>query len=77
MRCLFDYFSRFAKNFICYIFQKHASKDHLTQGNLLKTMLLNEKQSNLEREMYEISLYTPNIFHLGQESMFAKHTFTF
>ena len=77
MRCLFGYFSRFVKNFICYIFQKQASKDHLTQGNLLKTMLLNEKQSDLEREMYEISLYTPNIFHLGQELMFAKHTFTF
>ena len=40
-------------------------------------MLLNEKQSNLEREMYEISLYIPNIFHLGQELMFAKHNFTF
>ena len=25
---------------------------HLAQGNLLKTTLLNEKQSNLEKEMY-------------------------
>ena len=41
-------------------FRKQASKDHLTQGNLLKTTLLNEKQSNLEKEMYGkyISLYT-------------------
>ena len=33
-------------------FQKQASKGHLTQGNLLTTTLLNEKQSNLEKEMY-------------------------
>ena len=34
--------------FFATFFQKQDSKDHLTQGNLLKTMLLNEKQSNLE-----------------------------
>ena len=35
-----------------------TSKDHLTQENLLKTTLLNEKQSNLEKEMCgNISLY--------------------
>ena len=67
---LFDYFSRFVNNFLCYFFQKQAPKDHLTQGNL-KTTLLNEKQSNFEKEMYEISLYTPNIFHLGLEVMFT------
>ena len=40
-------------------FQKRASKDHLTQGDLLKTALLNEKQSNLEKEMHgNISLYS-------------------
>ena len=40
-------------------FQKQASKDHLTQGDLLKTALLNEKQSNLEKEMHgNISLYS-------------------
>ena len=40
-------------------FQKQASKSHLAQGNLSKTMLWNEKQSNLEKEMYEnISLYS-------------------
>ena len=72
MRRLFDYFSRFINNFLCYIFQKQASKDHLTQGNLLKTTLINEKQYNLEKEMY-----TPNIFQLGQEVMLTKHTFTF
>ena len=56
---LSDYFSRFVKNFLCYFFQKQASKDHLTQGNLLKAMLLNEKQSNLEKGMYgNISLYS-------------------
>ena len=39
-------------------FQKQASKDHLTPGNLLKTTLVNEKQSNLEKEMYgNIALY--------------------
>ena len=59
MRWLFDYFTRLAKDFLCYFFQKQPSKDHLTQGNLLKTMLLNEKQSNLEKEMHEnISLYS-------------------
>ena len=52
MHWLFDYFLRFVKNFTCYFFQKQASKDYLTQGNLLKTTLLNEKQSNLEKEMY-------------------------
>ena len=33
-RWLFDYFSRFVKTFLCYFFQKQASKDCLTQGNL-------------------------------------------
>ena len=47
---LFDYFSRFVKKFLCYLYQKQGSKDHLTQGNLLKTTL-NEKQSNLEKEI--------------------------
>ena len=55
----FDYFLRFVKNFLCYFFQKQATKDHLTQGNLLKTTLLNEKQSNLDKEMYG------NIFFLS------------
>ena len=45
--------------FFATFFQKQASKDHLTQGNLLKTKLLNEKQSNLEKEIYgNISLYS-------------------
>ena len=58
MRSLFDYFLRFVNIFPCYFFQKQASKDHLTQGNLLKAILLNGKQSNLEKEMHEsISLY--------------------
>ena len=44
--------------FLAIFFQKQASKDHLTQGNLLKAILLNGKQSNLEKEMHEsISLY--------------------
>ena len=49
---LFDYFLRFVKNFLCCFFQKQATKDHSTQGILLKTTLLNEKQSNLDKEMY-------------------------
>ena len=51
MHWLFEYFLRFVKNFICF-FEKQVSKDDLTQGNLLKTTLLNEKQSNLEKETY-------------------------
>ena len=44
--------------FFATFFQKQASKYHLTQGNLLKTTLFNEKQSNPEKEMYQnISLY--------------------
>ena len=70
----FIIFLRFVKNFLYYFFQKQASKDCLTQGNLLKTTLLNEI---LKRKCMEIFLYTPNIFHLGQEWMFAKYTFTF
>ena len=59
MPWLFDYFSRFVQNFLCYLFQTQASKDHITQGNLLKVTLLKEKQSNLEKEMYRnISLYS-------------------
>ena len=54
--------------FFVAFFQKWASKDHLTQGNLLKTKLLNEKQSNLEKEMYgNISLY-PQYFSPGTGS---------
>ena len=49
---LFDYFLRFVKNILCYFYQRQGLKDHLTQGNLLKTTL-NEKQSNLEKEIYE------------------------
>ena len=43
--------------FPCYFFQKQASKDHLTQGTLLKATL-NENKNNLEKEMYgNISLH--------------------
>ena len=56
---LIIYFSKFVKDCLCYFFQKQASKDHLTQGILLKIMLLNEKQSNVEKKMYgNNSLYT-------------------
>ena len=59
MRWLFDYFTRFVNIFLCCFFWKQASKDHLTQGNLFKTTLLHEKQSNLENEIYgDISLYS-------------------
>ena len=54
--------------FFAAFFQKQASKDHLIQGNLLKTMLLNEKnKAILKRKYMKISLYTSNIFHLAQE----------
>ena len=36
-----------------------------------------KKQSNLEKEIYmKISLYTPNIFHVREEVMFIKDTFS-
>ena len=58
-------------------FQKLASKDLLTQGNLLKTTLLNEKQSNLEKEMYgNISLYS-QYFSPGAGSNVHKTYFYF
>ena len=62
--------------FLLLFFQKQASEDHLIQGNLLKAMLLNEKnKAVLKRKYVKISLYTPNIFHMGQEVMFTnKHT---
>ena len=51
MHWLFDYLLRFVNFFLCYFFSKTCfKKDYLTQGNLLK-MLLNEKQSHLEKEM--------------------------
>ena len=31
----------------------------------------------LKKKRMEISLYTSNIFHLGQDVMFTKHMFTF
>ena len=67
---------------ICYFsfatfFQKQASKYHLTQGNLLKTMLLNEKQSNVEEEIYgNIFLYS-QYFSPGAGSNVHKIYFYF
>ena len=56
---LFDYFSRFVKNFLCYFFQKQSSKDDSTQGNLINNVINNEKKGSLEKEMYgNISLYS-------------------
>ena len=63
--------------FYATFFQKQASKDHLTQGKLLKTMLFNKKQSNLEKKMYEnISLYS-QYFSPGTESNVHKTYFYF
>ena len=77
MHRLLIIFQDFLTFFLATFFQKEVSKDHSTQGNLLKTTLLNEKQNNLEnKKCMEISLYTPSTFHLGQEVMFTKHTFT-
>ena len=68
--------SRFVNIFLRYFFQKQASKDHLTQGNLSKATLLNEK-SNLEKDMYEnISLYS-QYFSRGAGSNFYKTYFYF
>ena len=59
MRYALIIFGDMLRIFFCYFFQKQASKDHLTQGNLLKTKLLNEKQSDLEKEIYgNISLFS-------------------
>ena len=62
--------------FFATFFQKQASKDHLTQS-FLKTMLLNEKQSKHEREMYgNISLYS-QYFSTKIESNVHKTYFYF
>ena len=36
-----------------------------------------KNKATLKSKCMEISLYTPNIFHLGQEVMLTKHAFTF
>ena len=65
------------KHFLCYFFQKQASKDHLNQGDLLKTTLLNEKQTNLEKEMHgNISLYL-QYFSIGAGNTVHKTCFYF
>ena len=74
---LFDYFLRFVKNLLCYFFQKQILKYCLTQGNLLKTMLLNEKQSNIEKEMYENILLYSKYFSPGAISNVHKTYFYF
>ena len=59
------------------LFSEAGFKDHSTQGNLLKRTLLNEKQSSLEKEMYEnISLYS-QYFSPGAESNVHKTYFYF
>ena len=63
--------------FFATFFQKQTSKDHLTLGNLLKTTLFNEKQSNLEKEMYaNVSLYC-QYFSPGTGSNVHKTYFYF
>ena len=52
-------FRDFSRVFFATFFKSRLQKINLTQGNFLKTTLLNEKQSNLEKEMYgNISLYS-------------------
>ena len=63
--------------FFAIFFQKQASKDHLTQGNLLKTTLLNEKQSNLEKEMYGNISLCSQYFSPGAGSNGLKTYFYF
>ena len=77
MSWLFNYFLGFAKNFLCYFSQKQASKDHLTQGNLSKATLLNEKQSNLEKEMYGNISLCSQYFSPGAGSNLPKTYFYF
>ena len=66
------------KNFLYYFFvQKHSSKDHLAQGNLLKTILLNEKQNNLEKEMCgNISLYAQHFSPGAGSNVHLTKTFS-
>ena len=45
--------------FFATFFQKQTSKDHLAQRNLLKITLLNEKQSNLEEEIWKYLFILP------------------
>ena len=69
MRWLFDYFWDLFWIFFATVIK---SKDHLTQRNLLKVTLLNEKQSNLEKELHgNISLYS-QYFSLGAGSNVHK-----
>ena len=75
MSWLFNYFLGFAKNFLCYFSQKQASKDHLTQGNFSKATLLNEKQSNLEKEMYGNISLCSQYFSPGAGSNLPKTCF--
>ena len=59
MHRLLIIFQDFLTFFFATFFQKKVSKDHSTQGKLLKTTLLNEKQNNLGKKMYgNISLYS-------------------
>ena len=50
---------------------------HLAQGNLLKTTLLNEKQSNLEKEMYGNMSLCSKYFLPGPGSNVHKTYFYF
>ena len=63
--------------FFCYFFEKQTSKDQLTQGHLLKTTLLNEKQSNLEKEMYGNISLNSQFFLPGEGSNLRKTYFYF
>ena len=55
----FQYFLTF---FLATFFQKEVSKDHSTQGNLLKATLLNEKQNNLEKKNVWKYLFILQVF---------------
>ena len=55
--------------FFATFFLKQASKDYLTQANLLK-MLLSENKAILKRKCKEIPLYS-QYFPLGLEAMFS------
>ena len=77
MHRLLIIFQDFLTFFFATFFQKEVSKDHSTQGKLLKTTLLNEKQNNLGKKMYgNISLYS-KYFSPGAGSNVHKTYFYF
>ena len=68
------------KTNLCHFFS--AFRPHVVDLSFIvifyaKTTVLNEKKKTIMKRKYmEISLYTTNIFNLGQKVMLTKHTLT-